>query len=234
MKRLMTLMALVLGLAASAQAQWKVGVEAGANVTGFSSPKPKSITENKGLGIGYQVGATADYEFRNHLVFGTGVYFLHKESSQKLTSRNAHVYSPKAQIVRDQLMLPLHLGYKFTLNDNLRLTPYVGGYFSLSGRAGSSKFDIMEDGQLTHTQWISHNGYFGKYTWEDAEGNTNIYSDKVEGIEHPVSYGMMAGLSLECQKHYTISLQYTRAFNNLQNSNRLHGYGLMLSVGYKF
>ena len=135
MKKGILLMALVLVMAVSANAQWKVGVEAGMNASGFRSPKPKSETDNKGLGIGYQVGVKADYEFRNHLVLGTGLYFLHTQSSQSLTSKNGLLFSPKAQINQDHLMLPLHLGYKITLNDNLRLTPYVGGYIDYGNSA---------------------------------------------------------------------------------------------------
>ena len=234
MKKGILLMALMLGMAVSASAQWKVGVEAGMNASGFSSPKPKSETDNKGLGIGYQVGVKADYEFRNHLVLGTGLYFIHTTSNQSLTSRNKQLFSPKAEINRDQLMLPLHLGYKFTLNDNLKLTPYVGGYLSYSISAGSAKFDILENGKVNHTQWTPQDGYHGTYTWEDEDGNTYSNGDKVEGLMHHFTYGMLAGLSLECNKHYTISLQYNKAFNNPQTSNRLHAYGMMLSVGYKF
>lgn len=234
MKKVILFTALVLGLATSVNAQWRVGIEAGANVSGYSSPKPKNITENKGVGIGYQVGASAEYEFRNHLVLGSGLYFIHTVSSQSLTGRNKQLFAPKAVINLDQLMLPLHLGYRFTLNDNLKLTPYVGGYFSYNISAGSAKFDIIENGKVNHTQWIPQNGYSGTYTWEDEEGNTYSNGDKVEGLVHHLSYGLLAGLSLEIHRHYTVSLQYTQAFNNLQNSNRLHGYGLMLSVGYKF
>ena len=72
MKRLMTLMALLLSMVVATQAQKvRFGIEGGMNISSFRSYYGYAWEKPDGLTPGFQLGATVDWNISKHWVLGS-------------------------------------------------------------------------------------------------------------------------------------------------------------------
>ena len=72
MKRITLFLLLILCLSLQAFAQIRIGVDAGMNLTHFKS-SDNYVQKIGGMGTGFQIGGTLDYEFRKHWMLMSGV-----------------------------------------------------------------------------------------------------------------------------------------------------------------
>ena len=79
MKRITLFLLLALYLSLQAFAQIRIGVDAGMNLTHFKS-SDNYVQKIGGMGTGFQIGGTLDYEFKKH-------WTAHWTSNLRLTAR---------------------------------------------------------------------------------------------------------------------------------------------------
>ena len=72
MKRITLFLLLALYLSLQAFAQIRIGVDAGMNLTHFKS-SDNYVQKIGGMGTGFQIGGTLDYEFKKHWMLMSGV-----------------------------------------------------------------------------------------------------------------------------------------------------------------
>ena len=59
-------------------AQVKLGIEAGANLSNYITDSHSTPSDSKNMKVGFQAGLTVDYEFQNHLMLMSGLFFVRK------------------------------------------------------------------------------------------------------------------------------------------------------------
>ena len=65
-------------------AQVKLGIEAGANLSNYITDSHSNPSDSKNMKVGFQAGLTVDYEFQNHLMLMSGLFFVRKGGNLKL------------------------------------------------------------------------------------------------------------------------------------------------------
>ena len=83
MKRIETFVLLILCLSLQVSAQVKIGVDAGMNLTHFKSHYSREAQKVGGMGAGFQIGGTVDYEFKRHWMLMSGVSFMQTQVTWK-------------------------------------------------------------------------------------------------------------------------------------------------------
>lgn len=223
MKRLMTLMALMLCMVVATQAQKvRFGIEGGMNISSFRSYITHWERPN-GLTPGFQVGATVDWNISKHWVLGSGLTFMHIQNKEK----QGHVID--ATIRLNRIVAPLKIGYEFAIGNDWKIMPSLGMFASYN-IGGTSSMDYLYDGNGTikHHHWNSLDGCDGLPTGEGSK-----YREMgMEPLRH-FTYGGIAGVRATFKDHYTISLNYMEEMKRLHKTG-LHTYNYSLSVGYKF
>lgn len=225
MNRLMALMALVLGLAASAQAQQiRFGIEGGMNISSFRSYYSYAWERPNGLTPGFQLVATVDWNLSKHWVLGSGVSFMHIQNKMKSKDEGVH-----ANIRLNRLVAPLKIGYEFSVGNDWKIMPSIGMFASYN-IGGTSSMDYLYDknGNTRHHHWKSLDGCEGLPTEEGSH-----YTGMSMASMRHFTYGGIAGVKATFKEHYTISLNYMEEMKRLHKGG-LHTYNYSLSVGYKF
>ena len=83
MKRITLFLLLALYLSLQAFAQIRIGVDAGMNLTHFKS-SDNYVQKIGGMGTGFQIGGTLDYEFKKHWMLMSGVSFMQTQSRMEM------------------------------------------------------------------------------------------------------------------------------------------------------
>lgn len=150
--RLLSL-AVMLGVAFSASAQFKMGVKGGLNLSDFVD-KEYGLSSNKML-LGGQVGVVADYEFRHNMAIQTGLMFISKglrgtivgtEGLDKITIDNIDDIDINNLAETEwkyrqrpvYIQLPLHYAYKWKVQPDFKIV-FHGGVFAAYGLMGKSR-----------------------------------------------------------------------------------------------
>lgn len=226
MKKVITFILSVFALSFSVSAQHvRLGVETGANLSHFKSSGEYHAQKKGGMGAGFQIGGTVDYEFKHHWMLMSGVSFMQTKSNMKLAD-NTIFHFPDTEIKLNHLMLPIKIGYNISICKGLRIAPFIGIYGSYNFNAGSSS---LKAGNKTN-KWKPMNGY--SYSLPNTD-ITYDYKATIKPFSH-WTYGAMVGVKAVVADHYTISFQYNEAIKEIQNQCNLRNYGYQLSVGYQF
>lgn len=215
---------LIFNIPASAQ-QVKFGVEAGANLSHYKSSKNHAQKEG-GMGVGFQIGGTVDYEFKHHWMLMSGVSFMQTQSKMELIDASVF-YFPNTEIKLNHLFIPLKVGYNIPLCKNINLIPFIGIYGSLNFSAGNCSLTATS-GNISD-KWKPMNGYSYIVPSDlpyDHEVKLNAFRNW--------SYGAIGGVKAVIASHYTVSLQYYESIMKIQKQCGLRNYGYQLSVGYLF
>ena len=238
MKRLMTLLALMLCMTMAIQAQKvRFGIEGGMNLSGIRTNDDRE-SNPRGLSAGWQIGGTASYEFKNHITLMTGLTLMHTQQNAKF-SPSMGGYFPKAEVKTNQLILPLKAGYTFHIGNALSITPFAGLYASYHFSGGDGSMDYYN-----HAYHLGEEPVKAKWGAMDAFSyNTYIYNEdgEVKGsstnqiapIRH-WTWGAVGGINATFKNHYTVSLQYMEDIKRIQKNLNFRDYSMMLSVCYKF
>ncbi|MFV0328722.1 MAG: outer membrane beta-barrel protein [Dysgonomonas sp.] len=131
----------------------RFGIKAGVNISGFTGDNTESLRVSSDQ-TGFNVGIFMEYTSSSNLYFLTGLDY---------TTKTEEVY----------LQLPIHIGYKIGLTDNINLGYHLGPYLAQSLTGGDldlglglgmdlyiSKFRIGMgyDWGLTDTYYTYNNG----------------------------------------------------------------------------
>ena len=121
MKRITLFLLLALYLSLQAFAQIRIGVDAGMNLTHFKS-SDNYVQKIGGMGTGFQIGGTLDYEFKKHWMLMSGVSFMQTQSRMEMEYGMLPRF-PDAKIKLNHIVIPLKVGYKFKISKTLSLIP---------------------------------------------------------------------------------------------------------------
>lgn len=232
MKRIETFVLLILCLSLQVSAQVKIGVDAGMNLTHFKSHYSREAQKVGGMGAGFQIGGTVDYEFKRHWMLMSGVSFMQTQSNMEM-SYSMFPQFPDTKIKLNHIVVPLKVGYNIQISKKLSLIPSVGIYGSYNFSAGKCPLEIISptDGKRIHEKWNPMKGYSGEF----PIGNSPGYSYNLElGALRHWTYGGVAGLKAVVNGHYTVSFQCYESIKEIQSQCDLRNYGYQLSVGYIF
>lgn len=207
-------------------AQVKIGIEAGANLSKFAGsgthPSAKGDTKMK---AGYQLGITADYEFKNHLMLMSGLSFIQRSGdlNQDLNyvSGTGKAYLQAGTRI-NYLQVPLRLGYNFHISENFSLIPSVGIYAAYGLGAGSNDICIKGKTDAKPSDYPS--------SWKPLQGK----SEYGLGAFRRWDWGGIAGVKAVIAKHYTVSVDYSLGVMKAQPVYGLRNSTLKMSVGYRF
>lgn len=104
MKRITLFLLLILCLSLQAFAQIRIGVDAGMNLTHFKS-SDNYVQKIGGMGTGFQIGGTLDYEFRKHWMLMSGVSFMQTQSRMEMEYGMLPRF-PDAKIKLNHIVIP--------------------------------------------------------------------------------------------------------------------------------
>lgn len=138
MKKLIMTMALfaalLIGAKSFAQEGLSFGVKAGANLSSMSGDMFDDFKSK----VGFQVGVTVEYGFTENLFLGSGLEFTTKGAKHKIEAGSV---TTKTTFNPMYLQLPVHIGYKFEVADNIKLLVELGPYVGF-GVGGKTKIKI--------------------------------------------------------------------------------------------
>lgn len=115
--------------------------------------------------------------------------------------------------------VPILLGYKVPVNDDLSLKIKAGPYltYALSGKETEKGFQtIYEDIHSSETEHIDEETKIG-----DMNGFKNF------------GYGVQAGISVDYKK-YILSAYYQRGLSKVFDENKAYEQNILVSIGYRF
>ena len=232
MKRLTLFLLLALYLSLQVSAQVRFGVDAGMNLTHFKSSSDHQAQKIGGMGAGFQIGGTVDYEFKRHWMLMSGASFMQTQSNMEMSYSMLPRF-PDAKIKLNHIVIPLKVGYNFKISKTLSLIPSVGMYASYNFSAGDCPLDIKSpaDGKKIHEKWNPMKGYIDAFYISDLP--YELYRINLNPLRH-WTYGGIAGLKAVIGRHYTLSFQYYEAIKRIQYQCSIRDYGYQLSVGYIF
>lgn len=209
--------------------QVKFGIEVGANLSHYKNITSRAEKKG-GMGVGFQIGGTADYEFKHHWMLMSGISFIQTKSKMELADASVF-YFPDVEIKLNHLTIPIKVGYDIHVCKNFNLIPFIGLYGSINFSAGNCSVTAGAN-KLTDKKLD---------TWKPMDGYSyNVPSDLPYEYEATIdafrnwTYGGMGGLKAVIAGHYTISLQYNEAIKKVQKQCKLRNYGYQLSIGYQF
>jgi hypothetical protein len=168
-----------------AQAQeFKYGVTAGMNVS-----KPSNYNSR----VGFSVGAKGELSFANSIYVGAGLSLSSKGGKSDGYYDATKKISSTWKTMPYYLEMPVYVGYKAPVAENVKLFGNVGPYIGL--------------------------GLFGKnkVTNEAAEKKTvtttdNVFKDK---LQERFDWGFGANVGVELFNHYQVSLGYSLGMKNV-------------------
>ncbi len=137
MKKTLILTAVLLCAAVAANAQFRLDVRAGANVSQFSEG-------DAGLKLGFKAGVTAEYGFSKLFALRPGVYFSMKGSSD--TTDFAIDFPSSSNI--SYIEVPVLASFRFPVTKGFSLAVNAGPYAALrvnDSVPGAERFDMGVD-----------------------------------------------------------------------------------------
>ena len=216
------------------ESPWTFGVKAGANIANTSS-------KNESGRIGFNVGGTVEYKLSDRFFLQSGLEFTSKGSKLKEQSFNFSLpyfdsgeltsiddldyvtYTGKAKASQNLMFLqiPLTIGYRLPLAEDINLTFNIGGYAGY-GITARSKYKI--DGTL-------------KY----PDGKTESVNTETTYKKFSFNVNYELGLrNLDKSSGTYLNYGYSSGYNNQSTGVTVYevpkwkNRNVSLSVGYKF
>ncbi|WP_291593076.1 porin family protein [Bacteroides sp.] len=217
MKKVLLFFALVAISVVSINAQdnLKWGVMAGMNVskytiTGFDSR------------IGFHAGVKAELGLSQE---ASGAYM---DFAALLTLKGAKIDGGAIASLKFNpyyLEIPVHIGYKYAVNDDFALFGSVGPYIAvgLFGKAKLNMGSAFDD--LAEMEGIEIEGMEGKSLSEDIFGD--------DGLKR-FDFGLGLKAGVEFSKKYQVAISYDFGLVEVAKDSGMKNRNLMLSLGYMF
>ncbi len=219
------LLALCLTTAASAQENKTFESEAfaGLSVNGFKG----SDAEGLDVKMGFHAGFTARYNFVKSSFLEASLGVATKGYNSDLLLSSGEIWSDDGNYDSEvtttfttyNIDLPILIGYRLVVNDNLNLRLKVGPYltYAFSGKEKSE-------------------GYMTEYP--DIHSSETEYIDKevkigdMDGFNR-FGYGIHAGIGMDF-KRFIFNASYQRAFSKICDDKKIYEQNFLISIGYKF
>lgn len=125
-------------------AQVRLGAEIGMNV---SSMAIKANSHN----VDVAGGLSVDYLFRNGVTLQSGLYYSSKGASGLWDQYNYAKELRQADIHLGYIEIPLTVGYRIPVMNNVCLVPSVGAYFAC-GVTGYGEIDVIVSNEKGHSR----------------------------------------------------------------------------------
>lgn len=123
------------------------------------------------------------------------------------------------------LEVPVHIGYKYAVNDDFALFGSVGPYIAV-GLFGKAKFNMGSAiGDLAGMEGIEIEGMEGKSLSEDIFGD--------DGFKR-FDFGLGLKAGVEFSKKYQVAISYDFGLVEVAKDLGMKNRNLMLSLGYMF
>lgn len=201
---------------ATDDAQFKLGVEAGAEISNPSSELTGST------GVGFKVGVVGEYDFTSASrgwYVGTGVGLVFKPWKTK----KYEIYGDdgkadgmyKVNSTPYYLRIPVVGGYRFALSSNVSLGIQTGIYMS-TGLFGKNK----------DTLYI---------TWANGEpGELKSKANCFDSFYDRLDWGWTVGANLRCGEKWQVNVGYDYQFNSLLGSSMYKVHNRTIEVGLTY
>ncbi len=196
------------------------GVQAGLNLANASIKSGgQDVTDGKKMLIGFNVGATAEFDISDVFAFQTGLILNQKgvrfEDSQDFGGITTEVKSKLSVLFLD---IPLNAKYKMDLGGN-KLYFAAGPYIGI-GLTGKSKTEVSAGGQT-----------------QENEESIKFGNDAAEHDMKRLDLGLNIGAGMEFGA-IGVGIQYGLGFANLtpegDSDNKTNNRLLSIGVSYKF
>ena len=179
MKRLLFLMAM---MPLFAQAQWKVGVEAGVTFNYLQSNFDTSNSAQVGPKASLLVSYTTDY----YLYFESGLSYIGNKGGKVYEFDIQHRALNSIETKIQDLRLPISIGYVVNITDEWAFVPKFGGWFGL-GVKGRTHIDATDDKGNHFKESISaFNDY--NYTYDKTEYNLDGFKRFDAGVSIGIDF----------------------------------------------
>lgn len=184
------------------------GVKAGMNLANFSG---NGSGDSKAK-VGFNVGITLDYLLDSNIYLLTGLELTTKGAKEEVTVVDGNVsYKATEKANPMYLQLPVHVGYKVLVNEDLKIVIHAGPYIAY-GIGGKAKMEY----KLDNVKISEDYDFFG--------------SDAAKAFD----FGLGIGAGVELGK-INAGIGYDFGLVNMTRNNvNLKNMNAYLSVGYKF
>ena len=193
MKKILLLLLATLYLGGLRAQEVKLGVFTGMNI---SSP---SELDSK---LGFNIGAKGELQFQNNMYLELGLSLSSKGWKSKgyydATTQETKTWKGTPYY----LEIPLHLGYKVSVGENIKFLGSVGPYVGL-GVFGKSTYRVESKNKVMKT------------TTSD-----NLFKDK---LQERFDWGVGVNLGVEIHNHYQLSLGYNLGLKNIYKKEKGQG-----------
>lgn len=123
------------------------------------------------------------------------------------------------------LEVPVHIGYKYAVNDDFALFGSVGPYIAV-GLFGKAKFNMGSAiGDLAGMEGMEVEGMEGKSLSEDIFGD--------DGFKR-FDFGLGLKAGVEFSRKYQVAISYDFGLVDVQKDLGMKNRNLMISLGYMF
>lgn len=201
---------------------FRFGIKGGGNLySGVLNVAPEI---SKKLHVGYQLGFTAEYKFKDNAYLQTEVSFITKGVVYKSTETLGNGVKQWTQdFTLNYMQVPLLIAYKLEIEENISLYFHGGPYFAY-GIGGKTRLKIT----------------YKQTEGEDVETSQDSFGE--DGFKK-LDIGIRFGSGLEFEK-CTIGFDFEYGFTNISRKNTklssllndkgFKNQGVCLSLGYKF
>lgn len=223
MNKLLLLAICFCGATATLHSQIRIGVDAGVSLSN-AKVEPKDIQT---LPVG---GVSFDYTFHNNVSIISGLYYTMKGAKNIETISYCEDYAVFDTRL-GYLELPIMLGYRFSLSEDFRIVPAIGGYLAcgLNGKADFSLFTTFDPQYSSLLEWKNpFNNYVPQNKLEYPMKGFNRFNG-----------GFKFQLSAE-YKQFVFTASYDLGMKDLWNHTEeysvsgMRNRDLMFSIGYRF
>ncbi|RHR53666.1 outer membrane beta-barrel protein [Parabacteroides sp. AF17-28] len=208
-----------------AKAQWRLGAEAGIDLSSVN------IVTNH-TQIGSHGGLTVDYAFKNRINLSTGVFHTMKGANTICADKLGYELLARLGYIE----IPLQVGYRIPVASNIHLTPSVGAYFAWgvngTGEFGKSATGYNPNESMNVTEWSNPFESHYYYTAESERKLAYAFNRFDSGLR----FGLNAEIGqISLSFNYDLGLKdMWKGFEQAGLYKQLRNRNATLAIGYKF
>jgi len=234
---------LFLAGATAANAQFKVGVRLGGNLSNIITDD-EEFKEKKNEKIGFHGGITAEYMFSPSIGIQTAILYSEKGTKLLIDEDEGNIEDGRGYIKfygvprLGYLEMPLNAVYKLPLGAASSMTFSAGPYIAY-GVTGTIKVchDLTFSGNIATETKDQLREFYDEYTKNmEKVINEEIILFKEDGYLTPFDFG--AGLAIGCELHgFVAKIGMDMGLKNIFREKQdlsMKNTNIYLSLGYKF
>lgn len=165
-----------------ANAQWKVGVEAGVT---FNYLQSNFDTRNSPQ-VGPKASALVSYTADNNLYFESGLSYLGNKGGKVYEFDIIHRALNTVETKIQDLRLPLSIGYVVNITDEWAFVPKFGGWIAL-GVKGRTHIEATDEKGNTYKEEISAFSKYS-YTYDKVDYSLNAFERFDAGVSIGIDF----------------------------------------------